>query len=106
MSLKGKTVLITGGGTGLGPDMARGFAGAGAAVWIAGRTAATLEGVAARRDEEGALVLAGLRLLRRDDRDTPVADPAAAARCIASGNQRRQVAHGAARHEDASAGRW
>ena len=44
--LRGKTVLITGGGTGLGADMARRFAAEGARVWIAGRTAATLEKVA------------------------------------------------------------
>ncbi|MCB1341749.1 MAG: SDR family oxidoreductase [Pseudooceanicola sp.] len=47
MSLKDKTVLITGGGTGLGADLARGFAQQGARVWIAGRTAETLEKVAA-----------------------------------------------------------
>lgn len=46
MTVKGKTVLITGGGTGLGADLARGFAREGARVWIAGRTAATLERVA------------------------------------------------------------
>lgn len=47
MSLQGKTALITGGGTGLGADLARGFADAGAKVWIAGRTSATLDAVAA-----------------------------------------------------------
>lgn len=47
MSLKGKTVLITGGGTGLGAALARGFAQQGARVWIAGRTASSLETVAA-----------------------------------------------------------
>lgn len=47
MSVRGKTVLITGGGTGLGADMARGFAREGARVWIAGRTAVSLEQVAA-----------------------------------------------------------
>lgn len=46
MSVKGKTVLITGGGTGLGADMAARFAGAGARVWIAGRTASKLQEVA------------------------------------------------------------
>ncbi len=50
MTLKGKTVLITGGGTGLGADLARGFAGVGAEVWIAGRTASTLESVADGHD--------------------------------------------------------
>ena len=47
MSVRGKTVLITGGGTGLGADLATSFAREGARVWIAGRTAATLDKVAA-----------------------------------------------------------
>lgn len=46
--LAGKRVLITGGGTGVGADLARGFHAAGAEVVIAGRTRATLESVAAR----------------------------------------------------------
>ena len=46
MSLHGKKVLITGGGTGVGADMAKGFANNGAEVFISGRTAATLEIVA------------------------------------------------------------
>ncbi|MDN5786491.1 SDR family NAD(P)-dependent oxidoreductase [Pseudorhodobacter sp.] len=37
MMLLGKRVLITGGGTGTGADMARGFAGAGAEVVVTGR---------------------------------------------------------------------
>ncbi|MDR5653604.1 SDR family NAD(P)-dependent oxidoreductase [Ruixingdingia sedimenti] len=47
MTLAGRRVLITGGGTGVGADLARGFAGAGAEVVIAGRRAAPLEAVAA-----------------------------------------------------------
>ena len=43
----GKTVLITGGGTGVGADMARAFASRGADVWITGRRADVLENVAA-----------------------------------------------------------
>jgi len=43
MTLSGRRVLVTGGGTGLGRDLARGFAEAGAEVVIAGRTPATLE---------------------------------------------------------------
>jgi NAD(P)-dependent dehydrogenase (short-subunit alcohol dehydrogenase family) len=48
MSIEGKRVLITGGGTGVGADLARGFAAAGAEVVIAGRRLAPLEDVAAR----------------------------------------------------------
>lgn len=51
MPLKGRTALITGGGTGLGADLAQRFAKEGARVWIAGRTAETLERVAANHAE-------------------------------------------------------
>ncbi|MDT0681634.1 SDR family oxidoreductase [Roseicyclus sp. F158] len=44
--LSGKTALVTGGGTGLGADLARGFAEAGATVWIAGRRRGPLDEVA------------------------------------------------------------
>lgn len=47
MTLTGKRVLITGGGTGAGQDLALGFARAGAAVVIAGRRLAPLQAVAA-----------------------------------------------------------
>jgi 3-hydroxybutyrate dehydrogenase len=47
MMLVGKRVLITGGGSGVGADLARGFAGAGAEVVIAGRRADALERAAA-----------------------------------------------------------
>ncbi|TNC73315.1 SDR family NAD(P)-dependent oxidoreductase [Rubellimicrobium roseum] len=43
MTLTGRRVLVTGGGTGLGRDLARGFTAEGAEVVIAGRTCATLE---------------------------------------------------------------
>jgi 3-hydroxybutyrate dehydrogenase len=46
LELNGKTALITGGGSGLGADLARGFAAAGATVWIAGRRADPLRAVA------------------------------------------------------------
>ncbi|MCE2932471.1 MAG: SDR family oxidoreductase [Hyphomicrobiales bacterium] len=46
MNLAGKRALITGGGSGIGADLARGFAEAGAAVVIAGRRLDALEAVA------------------------------------------------------------
>ena len=46
MTLSGKRVLITGGGTGLGADLARGFAAVGAEVVITGRRADALARVA------------------------------------------------------------
>ena len=48
MTLSGKRVLITGGGTGVGADLAAGFAGAGAEVVICGRRATPLDAVAER----------------------------------------------------------
>ena len=46
MMLNGKRVLITGGGTGVGADLARSFAAAGASVVICGRRQAPLRAVA------------------------------------------------------------
>ena len=48
MMLAGKRVLITGGGSGAGENLALGFAGAGADVVIAGRRPDALQAVAAR----------------------------------------------------------
>ncbi len=48
--LAGRTALVTGGGTGLGADLARGLAEAGATVWIAGRRREPLDAVAEGRD--------------------------------------------------------
>ena len=48
MNLTGKRVLITGGGSGAGENLALGFAAAGAEVVITGRRLAMLEAVAAR----------------------------------------------------------
>jgi NAD(P)-dependent dehydrogenase (short-subunit alcohol dehydrogenase family) len=61
MTLAGKRVLITGGGSGAGADLARGFAGAGAEVVIAGRRAGALARVAARHP--------GLRSVQADVTD-------------------------------------
>lgn len=44
--LAGRTALVTGGGSGLGADLARGLSGAGATVWIAGRREDALRKVA------------------------------------------------------------
>ena len=55
MSVAGQHVVITGGGSGVGAEMARVFAGEGAKVTIVGRSYAPLKGVA---DETGALPLA------------------------------------------------
>lgn len=54
MSLTGQRVLITGGGTGVGADLAAGFASAGAEVVICGRREAPLRAVA---DRTGAQVV-------------------------------------------------
>jgi NAD(P)-dependent dehydrogenase (short-subunit alcohol dehydrogenase family) len=48
--LSGRTALITGGGSGLGADLARSLAEAGATVWIAGRRKAPLEAMAAEHE--------------------------------------------------------
>ncbi len=47
MTLDARRVLITGGGTGVGADLARGFAAAGAAVVVVGRRREPLDAVAA-----------------------------------------------------------
>lgn len=47
MTLQGKRVLITGGGSGVGADLARGFAKAGAEVVISGRRLDALQKIAA-----------------------------------------------------------
>lgn len=56
MSLVGRRVLITGGGSGLGADLARGFTNVGASVVITGRRREALERVAATT---GAVVVVG-----------------------------------------------
>ncbi|MZR11459.1 SDR family NAD(P)-dependent oxidoreductase [Maritimibacter sp. DP07] len=48
--LSGRTALVTGGGSGLGADLARSLAEAGATVWIAGRRRAPLEAMAAEHE--------------------------------------------------------
>ncbi|WP_075292031.1 SDR family oxidoreductase [Pararhizobium arenae] len=52
-SLKGQVALVTGAGRGLGFEMARAFAEAGAHVVITGRTAATLENAVSRIVADG-----------------------------------------------------
>jgi NAD(P)-dependent dehydrogenase (short-subunit alcohol dehydrogenase family) len=46
MSASDRTALVTGGGSGIGENIARELAGAGMDVWVTGRTAARLERVA------------------------------------------------------------
>ena len=47
MTIDRRRVLVTGGGSGLGSDLARGFAAAGAEVIVAGRRQEALDAVAA-----------------------------------------------------------
>jgi NAD(P)-dependent dehydrogenase (short-subunit alcohol dehydrogenase family) len=56
VTLAARRVLITGGGTGLGVDMARGFAAAGAEVVVAGRRRELLDAVTARAPGTSAIV--------------------------------------------------
>jgi len=55
--LTGKTVVITGGGGGLGFSMAKGFANFGADLVLTGRTQETLDNAAADLEDTGAKVL-------------------------------------------------
>lgn len=55
--LAGKTILVTGGGSGLGLSMSRKFAALGANVAITGRSAERLEGAAGQIDASGQRVL-------------------------------------------------
>jgi NAD(P)-dependent dehydrogenase (short-subunit alcohol dehydrogenase family) len=61
--LEGRVALVTGGGRGIGANVARELAGAGMDVWVTGRTADQVESVAA---EIGGHALAG-DVSRRDD---------------------------------------
>ena len=61
MTLAGKRVLITGGGSGAGKNLALGFAAAGATVVIAGRRLQALQAVAAQA--------AGIRVVQADVTD-------------------------------------
>ena len=61
MMLAGKRVLITGGGSGAGENLALGFAGAGADVVVAGRRLEALQAVAARAN--------GIRAVQADVTD-------------------------------------
>jgi NAD(P)-dependent dehydrogenase (short-subunit alcohol dehydrogenase family) len=56
MTLEGRRALITGGGTGVGADLARGFAAAGAEVVVVGRRHGPLDAVAATDRRIAALV--------------------------------------------------
>ena len=73
--LEGQVALVTGGGRGIGANIARELASAGMDVWVTGRTAAQVESVAA---EIGGHALVG-DVSKRDDVDR-WADEAGAAR--------------------------
>jgi NAD(P)-dependent dehydrogenase (short-subunit alcohol dehydrogenase family) len=53
-ALQGKRILITGGGTGLGKELARAFSAQGAAVYICGRRAAVLDATVAELQQTAA----------------------------------------------------
>ena len=53
-ALQGKRILITGGGTGLGKELARAFSAQGAAVYICGRRAAVLDATVAELEQTAA----------------------------------------------------
>lgn len=53
LSLEGRIALVTGGGTGIGLMITRGFAAAGAKVYITGRRLNILEKVAADWNQSG-----------------------------------------------------
>ncbi len=57
-SLKGRTALVTGSGAGLGLEMARALAEAGAHVWLNGRSASRLDPVVSQLGSEGLKVSA------------------------------------------------
>lgn len=75
MSLQGKRVLVTGGGSGVGADLARGFAAEGAEVVICGRRLDALQAVASS--------LPGVRAVAGDvtDEDSVIAVFAQAGPC-------------------------
>ena len=57
-ALKGRVAVVTGGNGGIGLGMARGFAGAGAAVVVSGRNAAKSRGAVAELTKLGAIAVA------------------------------------------------
>jgi NAD(P)-dependent dehydrogenase (short-subunit alcohol dehydrogenase family) len=69
-SLEGKTALVTGGGTGIGRGFAIALAEAGADVAVSGRTAATIEAVAAEVEalgRESLAIVADMRVKKEVD---------------------------------------
>jgi NAD(P)-dependent dehydrogenase (short-subunit alcohol dehydrogenase family) len=70
--LKGKRILVTGGGTGLGRELAEQFAGLGATVYICGRRKSVL-------DETAAALGGAIRTLAVDIRDAAAVDAMAQA---------------------------
>ena len=73
-NLSGLTVLVTGGGTGIGRGLAVGFAEAGASVAVCGRTQATLDDTAAAIEAAGQRALALTADVTQSDQITSVVD--------------------------------
>ena len=73
-NLSGLTVLVTGGGTGIGRGLAVGFAEAGASVAVCGRTQATLDDTAAAIEAAGQRALALTAEGTQADQITSVVD--------------------------------
>ncbi len=72
--LAGKRILVTGGGTGLGREIAQRYVALGAEVWIAGRRGAVLEGTARELEEKAKATPGSIHTHAVDIRDAAAVD--------------------------------
>jgi NAD(P)-dependent dehydrogenase (short-subunit alcohol dehydrogenase family) len=72
--LAGKRILVTGGGTGLGREIAQRYVALGAEVWIAGRRGAVLEGTAKELEEKAKATPGSIHTHAVDIRDAAAVD--------------------------------